>query len=173
MPNVCAYVGLHRMRWGGERSAVLGSVDLGYIVTPLDPGRMAQFRALGGDAKPQRATHRGHEAKVLATFRGCLEAEGWRIIHEPTSRADLIAERDGERMVGEAKGYTGANAGLDVDTLYGQLLRRMGTDPATTWAVIVPSEAVVYALRVPRSVRTQLGIVVFEVADDEVRIRDD
>jgi predicted RNase H-like nuclease len=171
---VCAYVGLHRLRWGDERSAVLGSLAEGYIVTPLDSERMARFRApeRGDTAKP-RPTYRGHEARVVAAFRGWLESEGWTIVIEPTSRADLVAVRGSERMVGEAKGFTGPSTGLDIDTLYGQLLRRMGSETATTWAVIVPGEAVSAALRVPRTVRDSLGIVVYEVTDDGVTVRDD
>lgn len=178
---VCAYVGLHRLRWGDERSAVLGTVDEGYIVTPLDAVRMARLRQMeaslvAGAIVPPSVppSHRGHEAKVLGVFRSWLETDGWTVVNEPGSPADLIAERGEERMVGEAKGFTGSNTGLDVDTLFGQLLRRMGTNPSTTiWAVIVPSKAVAAALRVPRTVRNALGIRVYEVTDDAVRERDD
>jgi hypothetical protein len=59
-----------------------------------------------------------------------------------------------------------AAIGLDVDTLYGQLLRRMA-DPAAgaRYAVVVPAAAVQAALRVPAWVRHRLSIKVYEVDD--------
>jgi len=45
--------------------------------------------------------------------------------------ADVYAERGVERLYAEAKGRTAA-IGLDVDTLYGQLLRRMNNPGTTT-----------------------------------------
>jgi hypothetical protein len=55
---------------------------------------------------------------------------------------DVYARRGDEHLYAEAKGRT-TDAGLDVDTLYGQLLRRM-TDPdaAIRYAVVVPTAAV-------------------------------
>ena len=44
--DVCAYVGLYRLRWGDQRSAVLGSLTDGYIVTPLDHERLIRYRAI-------------------------------------------------------------------------------------------------------------------------------
>lgn len=83
------------------------------------------------------------------------------------SRADVIAERAGERLIGEVKGYTGANAGLDIDTMFGQLLRRMAPGAGTSWAVIVPTLSLAKVLRVPIAVRRRLGIRVFEVRDND------
>lgn len=60
---------------------------------------------------------RGSEAPVEAAFKRWLEQSGWRLIDDPTSWADVIAERDGATLIGEVKGYTGANTGLDVDTM--------------------------------------------------------
>ena len=53
-----------------------------------------------------------------------------------------------------------------MDTLYGQLLRRMN-DPATEarYAVVVPTAALQAALRVPSWVRDRLHIDVYEVDD--------
>ncbi len=79
----------------------------------------------------------------------------------------MIAERGDERLIGEVKGYTGSNTGLDVDTMFGQLLRRMTLGAATTWAVIVPTRSLTAVLRVPIDVRRGLGIRVFEVRDDD------
>ena len=79
--------------------------------------------------------------------------------------ADVYAKRGEQRLYAEAKGRTAA-IGLDVDTLYGQLLRRM-TDPPTQarYVVVVPTVAVSAALRVPGWVRERLHIDVCEVDD--------
>lgn len=61
----------------------------------------------------------------------------------------VIAQRGDERLIGEVKGYTAGNTGLDTDTMYGQLLRRMKPGAATTWAVIVPSRSLTAVLRCP------------------------
>jgi hypothetical protein len=110
---------------------------------------------------------RGSEAPVELAFKHWLEIEGWRLIDEAGSWADVIAERGDERLIGEVKGYTGGNTGLDIDTMFGQLLRRMTPDAATTWAVIVPTRSLTAVLRVPADVRRRLGVRVFEVRDDD------
>ena len=76
--------------------------------------------------------------------------------------ADVFARRGDERLYAEAKGRT-TEIGLDVDTLYGQLLRRM-TDPdaVARYAVVVPA-AVPASLRVLDWVRQRLKIDVYEV----------
>ena len=104
---------------------------------------------------------------VERAFKRWLVETGWRLINEPGSWADVIAEHGDERLVGEVKGYTGSNTGLDVDTMFGQLLRRMRPGGATTWAVIVPTRSLGAVLRVPFEVRRTLGIRVFEVHDDD------
>ena len=55
--------------------------------------------------------------------------------------------------------------GLDVDTLYGQLLRRMSTDAVRKgrFGVVIPKEARSAALRVPAHIRKQLHITVYVV----------
>src|SRR4051794_5503992 len=63
----------------------------------------------------------GDEARVVDAFCRWLEAEGWSTTPE-VEFADALAERGSERLYIEAKGRT-SSAGLDVDTLYGQLLR--------------------------------------------------
>ena len=55
-----------------------------------------------------------------------------------------------------------------MDTMFGQLLRRMTPAAATTWAVIVPTRSLTAVLRVPIDVRRRNGIRVFEVRDDDV-----
>jgi len=110
---------------------------------------------------------KGSEEPVARAFKAWLERDGWRLIDERGSWADVIAERGEERLIGEVKGYTGGNTGLDVDTMFGQLLRRMEPGAATTWAVIVPARSLTAVLRVPLDARRGLGIRVFEVRDDD------
>lgn len=111
---------------------------------------------------------RGSEAPVELAFKRWLEATGWTLTNEPGSWADVIAERGEERLIGEVKGHTGGSTGLDVDTMFGQLLRRMKPGAATTWAVVVPTRSLTAVLRVPIETRRTLGIRVFEVRDDGV-----
>lgn len=113
---------------------------------------------------------KGSEAPVERAFKQWLVANGWRLVNEAGSWADLIAERGDERPIGEIQGYTAENTGLDVDTMFGQLLRRMKPDAATTWAVIVPTRSLTAVLRVPIDVRRSLGIKVCEVRDDDAAV---
>ncbi len=69
---------------------------------------------------------------------------------------DVLARRDGATLYAEAKGRT-TSPGLDVDSRYGQLLRRMtDSDPHARYAVVVPSTAVAATLRVPERIRELL-----------------
>ncbi len=81
--------------------------------------------------------------------------------------ADVVATRAGRTLYAEAKGRT-SEPGLDADTMYGQLLRRMGSkdDPAVTYAVVVPDTALSAAQRVPAWVRARLRIDLYVVAED-------
>jgi hypothetical protein len=109
---------------------------------------------------------RGSEAQVQAVFERWLVAAGWQIVHERASWMDVHARRGEETLIAEVKGRTGVNTGLDVDTMYGQLLRRMTAERDTVqWAVVVPTAGVKAALRVGLPVRRVLGIRVFEVTD--------
>lgn len=113
---------------------------------------------------------RGDEARVVAAFERYLAAEGWQVIHEPPGWADVAAVRGAEQLVAEAKGDTGSNAGLDVDTMFGQLLRRMDDVRVTSWAVVVPTAVLPKVLRVPEPVLDRLRVEVYEVTtDDSVR----
>jgi hypothetical protein len=110
---------------------------------------------------------RGDELRVVDAFVTWLESEGWAVRRE-FEFVDIIATRDGETLYAEAKGRTAA-VGLDVDTMYGQLLRRMSDGSGSArYAVVVPSEAVTAALRVPAWVRRRLAVAVFEVAESGV-----
>ena len=117
--------------------------------------------------RPRTLVGRGSEKPVEEAFKRWLVATGWRVIDDSGSWADVIAERGSERLVGEVKGNTGPNNGLDVDTMFGQLLRRMEPGSATTWAVIVPTPTLRAVLRVPLDVRRRLPIRVFEVRGDD------
>ena len=113
---------------------------------------------------------RGDEKRVVDAYCAWLEARGWTVTRD-VDFVDLVAERDGIRLYAEAKGRTAA-IGLDVDTMYGQILRRMPLkdDPKARFVVVVPEEAEAAALRVPARVRDALGIQVFVVeADNTVR----
>lgn len=71
-------------------------------------------------------------------------------------------------MKAEVKGRTGSNMGLDVDTLFGQLLRRFPESEQRSFipAVVVPADALAKVQRVPAWVMERLRIEVFTVADD-------
>ncbi len=81
-----------------------------------------------------------------------------RVVH-------IYAERGQEKLYAGAEGRT-TEIARDIDTLYGQLLRRM-KDPALAarYVVAVPTVAVNPALRVPAWVREQLHVDVIEVDD--------
>jgi hypothetical protein len=113
---------------------------------------------------------RGDEARVIRAFVAWLEAEGWSVELE-VDFCDVVARRGGETMFAEAKGET-TLPGLDVDTMYGQVLRRMpiADDESYRFAVVVPTRARDAALRVPKRTRDLLRISVYEVtAEGEVR----
>ena len=80
---------------------------------------------------------RGDEKRVVDAFVAWLRENGW-VADTEVNFADVYAQRGDERLYAEAKGRT-ASIGLDVDTLYGQLRRRM-TDPDTRarYAVVMP-----------------------------------
>jgi hypothetical protein len=111
-----------------------------------------------------------HERDVVVpAFRRWLEAQGWETETE-AEFVDVLARRGDETIYAEAKGRTKSRPGGGVDSLYGQLLRRMpgaeGGDPNTRFAVVVPTGAEAAALRVPRRVRDLLRIDVYSVSDD-------
>lgn len=106
----------------------------------------------------------GDEKRVVDAFVAWLQGNAWEAETE-VNFVDVYARRGDECLYAEAKGRTSA-VGLDVDTLYGQLLRRM-SDPGarTRYAVVVPTLAVQAALRVPEWVRERLDVDVYEVDD--------
>ena len=76
-----------------------------------------------------------------------------------------MAWRGAERIIAEVKGHT-SEPGTDVDTLYGQLLRKMAPDHADTlFALVVPESLRRWVDRVPEEARAKLGIEVWLVPD--------
>lgn len=112
---------------------------------------------------------RGDEARVVHAFRTWLEERDWEVTLE-VEWCDLVARRGEQVLYAEAKGRT-SDPGLDVDTMYGQLLRRVafGGEPNVRFAVVVPTRARTAALRVPATTRDLLHIDVF-VVDDNGRV---
>ena len=84
--------------------------------------------------------------------------------------AELFAHRGDETIYAEVKGRTKSRPGAGLDTLYGQLLRRMPAEevgePNTRFAVVVPTGSEAAALRVSKRVRDVLRIDVYAVSDD-------
>ena len=111
-----------------------------------------------------------HERDVVVpAFQQWLEAQGWETETEKAF-VDVVAYRGNETIYAEVKGRTKSRPGAGLDTLYGQLLRRMPAeevdDPNTRFAVVIPTGAKAAALRVPRRVRDALRIDVYAVGDD-------
>jgi hypothetical protein len=109
---------------------------------------------------------RGDEKRIVDAFAEWLESEGWTVKKE-VNFVDVLAEHGEERLYAEAKGRT-TSIGLDVDTLYGQLLRRMPNEEVgkARFAVVIPDVARKAALRVPPRVRSLLHIDIFTVTED-------
>ena len=112
---------------------------------------------------------RGDEARLVQVFEKHLLEQGWTVTRE-VEFCDLVAERPGQKLMVEAKGRTAA-PGLDVDTMYGQILRRMpigADDDSIRFAVVVPAGAAERAaLRVSPRVRELLRITVYSVTDTD------
>lgn len=116
-----------------------------------------------GISRKERAPMRGDEARVVDAFCSYLEDQGWQVERE-VKFADIHATKDGTTLYAEAKGRTAA-IGLDVDTLYGQLLRRLPEEAeGDLLGVVVPEEAVAAALRVPQWIRDRLRIRIWAVS---------
>jgi hypothetical protein len=109
---------------------------------------------------------RGDETRVEQAFGAWLAAEGWLVGDPPPDLRwlDVLAEREGQRLYAEVKGRTAA-IGTDVDTAYGQLLRRMPEfeDESVRYALVVPDVAETAALRVPARVREALRVDIYVV----------
>lgn len=113
---------------------------------------------------------RGDEARAVAAFADYLQTDGW-VVEREVKFVDVLAKKGGVTLYAEAKGRTEA-IGLDVDTLYGQLLRRVPEDGSSpVLGVVVPEKAVTAALRVPQWIRDRLRVHVWAVSDEgQVRL---
>jgi hypothetical protein len=108
----------------------------------------------------------GRESEIVAVFCRWLTDQGWQVQTE-VRWIDVVARRGDDVIIGEAKGVT-TSSGLDVDTMYGQLLRRMTGEEGTRYAVIVPEKLVPVASRVPEEIRRRLRIDLYGVDLDDV-----
>ncbi|MFE6871557.1 hypothetical protein ACFVFS_34030 [Kitasatospora sp. NPDC057692] len=125
--------------------------------------RHADLVAIGALLAPVLDAWPSDEDRVVGAFRTWLTAAGWAVVPPTDPSTDLEAERDGERIIAEAKGHSN-RPGIDADIAYGQLLRRM-TAPGVSvrYALVVPTSGLSHVLRVPEQVRARLGIAVYEV----------
>lgn len=129
-------------------------------------GRLRRSRASDLQAIRKLLGPNSDEDRVTDAFRTWLISKGWTPV-APTDRfTDIEATRGGERLIGEVKGKT-SDPGIDVDTAYGQLLRRMTeVSNDVRYALIIPTASVKAAQRVPAHVRNQLRIHLYEVTGD-------
>lgn len=109
------------------------------------------------------------EARIVRAFSQWLEADGWKVEIEK-DYIDVVAERGDQKLLAEVKGRTSSRPGAGVDSLFGQLLRRMPPgevgESKTRFAVVVPDAAKSASLRVPKRVRDALRIDIYTVGDD-------
>jgi hypothetical protein len=94
-----------------------------------------------------------------------LQQNDWTAEREQAF-VDVVANRRGVKILAEAKGRT-TSPGLDMDTMYGQLLRRIPPEEVgrAHLAVVVPDDALKFALRVHEAVRDALNIHVYAVSE--------
>lgn len=107
---------------------------------------------------------RGSEAAVEDAFVSYLEADGWDVRRQ-VKYVDVVATKDGRTLKAEVKGRTGPSQGLDTDTMFGQILRRLPeqADEKFTAAAVVPAESISTVHRIPSWVLKRVGIVVYTV----------
>jgi hypothetical protein len=107
----------------------------------------------------------GSEAAVVEAFSAWLVEQGWECRPLPAhgNYPDIDARHpDGRRAIVEAKGFT-RDSGTNLDTGYGQLLRRMDGSASTEYVLVVAKSVVRFAQRVPPEVRSLLGIALYTV----------
>ena len=142
----------------------------------LVPGRCSARGGTGARYPPRlRTTRRGHRARLI---RQCRPAGRAKSCHELASRRweggcwrprcarrSRRRERGGQWLRAEAKSHTGDSAGLDVDTEFGQLLRRIGNadDPSVRYAIVVPPASLSKVVRVSPRIHNLLRIDVYSV----------
>ena len=102
----------------------------------------------------------------MDVFEAWLQTAGGAVRRE-VELVDLLAQHpDGRVLYVETKGET-SSPGLDVDTLYGPLLRRMTSQQdSVRYAVVVPRSLEKAATPVPEHVRALLGVDVHLIDTD-------
>jgi hypothetical protein len=91
---------------------------------------------------------RGSKAPVERALKHGSSRRAGASSMTPRSRANVIAERDEVRLIGEVKGYRGSNTGLEIDTMFGQLLSRIAPGAAKMWVIVGPTPSLKAVLRV-------------------------
>lgn len=108
------------------------------------------------------------EARIVRAFSQWLVDNDWTVETEK-DYIDVVAQRGAEKLLAEVKGRTKSGRGGGIDSLYGQLLRRMPAEEVgeatTRFAVVVPDSSEKAALRVPKRVRDALRIDIYTVTD--------
>lgn len=104
------------------------------------------------------------EAQVQAAFVAHLLERGWDPTIDGPDHVDVRARRGAERLVAEVKGDTGS-PGTDVDTLTGQLLRRIDPDTDERYVLVVTERLLAKVQRINDRVLARLGIEVAAVDD--------
>lgn len=105
------------------------------------------------------------ESEVEAALVAHLLERGWDVTTANPDHTDVIARRGAELIIAEVKGHT-SDAGTDLDTGYGQLLRRMTDANAdATFVLAIPESLRAAAARVPARARRKLGVEVWLVPD--------
>ena len=104
------------------------------------------------------------EAEVQAAFVAHLLERGWDPTVNGPDHVDVRARRGAELLVAEVKGDTGS-PGTDVDTLVGQLLRRIDPEVGERYVLVVTERLLVRVQRIDGRVLARLGIEVVVVDD--------
>lgn len=118
---------------------------------------------------------RGDEERVVAAVCAWLRSHGWHVQTE-VDHVDVLATKGGRSLYAEAKGSSSV-IGTDIDTMYGQLLRRMrnSDDDTARFAAVVMDEpkSLRAVRRVPAHIRELLNIDIYTVSiDGHVTLQD-
>jgi hypothetical protein len=141
--------------------SVTEALRVAVALPPLHEPEKGRMLIASGEHWKTHAHDRGGSSQNA--FAKYLVERGWEVKTDNDDHTDVIAWRGDELLVAEVKGTT-TSPGLDVDTAYGQLLRRMRERPDTVrYALVVPDSARRSALRVSDEVRGRLGIDVWTV----------
>jgi predicted RNase H-like nuclease len=106
---LCAYIGLHRWWHGDEKSAVLGDMDTGYIVVPVDE-RVRKAARSGG---PRRLSNAEVETLAIDVVRRLCESRG-SVVEDTRYVASAVGDLliDGQPV--EIKASAGSVRGEDL-----------------------------------------------------------